>query len=464
MAKYVKTEQGYQGIETTVVPVVNQEIVTTVPPMVGEKMDKNNPVGTGSFSMGRKPGSVIGASSHAEGLSTTASGSYSHAEGSGTIASGSYSHAEGHMTTASGDRSHAEGYTTTASGIYSHAEGVSTIASGESSHAEGWSTTAGSQYQHVQGRYNVVDSQHKYANIVGNGTSASARSNAHTLDWNGVPWFKGRPQFGGTAQNQGSQTVMANGDKEIILASTTTDSTKKFKITVDDDYNVSATNTSDSVSKTLATTEYVDSSVSKSNPLNITGASVGQIAKITAVDDSGKPTAWEAVDMPSGGGGSGWREVIDYTVDAEMSALTITTDKNGLPFNLREAVLFIEAVGNAETETFRFVVSTDQAVDVSWGSGTELFVVPGLASKMERQYYLARFIALGSATLPVTAMKTSTSNYVDNFMPDRVSNGESCGFNGKNAGNYTKIDQLKFVSYARILNAGARVRLWGVDA
>lgn len=33
--------------------------------------------------------------------------------------------------------------------------------------------------------------------------------------------------------------------------------------------------------------------------LNITGATVGQIAKITAVDDSGKPTAWEAVDMPN---------------------------------------------------------------------------------------------------------------------------------------------------------------------
>lgn len=173
-------------------------------------------------------------------------------------------------------------------------------------------------------------------------------------------------------------------------------------------------------------------------------------------------------EQPSGGGsgcgGGGWREVIDYNVDAEMSELTITTDKNGLPFNLREAVLFIEAVGNAETETVYSVVSTDQAVNVSWGSGTHLFTVPGLASKMERQYYLARFIALGSATLPVTAMITSKSNYVDIFMPDRVSNGESCGFNGKNAGNYTKIDQLKFVSYARILNAGARVRLWGVDA
>ena len=40
------------------------------------------------------------------------------------------------------------------------------------------------------------------------------------------------------------------------------------------------------------------------NALNITGATVGQIAKITAVDDSGKPTAWEAVDIPSGSGGA----------------------------------------------------------------------------------------------------------------------------------------------------------------
>ena len=38
----------------------------------------------------------------------------------------------------------------------------------------------------------------------------------------------------------------------------------------------------------------IDNSVS--NPLNITGATVGQIAKITAVDESGKPTSWEAVD------------------------------------------------------------------------------------------------------------------------------------------------------------------------
>ena len=225
MAKYVKTEQGYQEVEA-----VNSN-----------KMDKDNPVGTGSFSMGRKYGSVIGRDSHAEGYDTTASGPDSHAEGLNTTASNESSHAEGLGTTASGYGSHAEGNSTTASGSDSHAEGLGTTASGYGSHAEGNGTTASGKCQHVQGKYNVVDSQGKYAHIVGNGVSNTARSNAHTLDWNGVPWFQGRPQFGGTEMDNGSQTVMANGDKEIILASSTADSTKKFKITVDDNGTLSAT-------------------------------------------------------------------------------------------------------------------------------------------------------------------------------------------------------------------------------
>ena len=39
--------------------------------------------------------------------------------------------------------------------------------------------------------------------------------------------------------------------------------------------------------------------------MGITGATVGQIAKITAVDASGKPTAWGAVNMPSDGASEG---------------------------------------------------------------------------------------------------------------------------------------------------------------
>lgn len=93
-------------------------------------------------------------------------------------------------------------------------------------------------YSHVQGQYNIEDTADKYAHIVGNGRSNIRRGNAHTLDWNGVAWYQGRPQFGGTAQDDGAQTVMANGDTEITLKSS---GGKEFKITVSDDGVLSAT-------------------------------------------------------------------------------------------------------------------------------------------------------------------------------------------------------------------------------
>ena len=198
---------------------------------------------------------AYGRASHAEGYRTTASGDFSHAEGNGTNASSDSAHAEGYSTKASGLESHAEGMGTTASGRYSHAEGDwttasgwcshaegnKTTASGSRSHAEGDGTTASSDDSHVQGKYNIEDKGGKYAHIVGNGKYDDKRSNAHTLDWAGVPWFQGRPQFGGNAQDDGSQSVVANGDKEFILASSTEGSTKKFKITVDDSGVLTAT-------------------------------------------------------------------------------------------------------------------------------------------------------------------------------------------------------------------------------
>ena len=254
---------------------------------ISTKMDANNPVGTGSFSMNRKAGTVVGVKSHAEGDSTTASGNDSHAEG--------------FNTRASGDKSHAEGLRTIASGDYSHAEGNYSTASGSSSHAEGYLTTASGTNSHVQGKYNIEDNSNVYADIIGNGTSDTARSNAATVDWNGNAWFAGDVYTGST----------------------------------------SGTNKDDG-SKKLATEEYVNSSIAAGGTdisLGLTSAAVGQIIKVKAVDESGKPTAWEAADMPSG---DRWElinaiEIPDGT--EETNALTISADKNGNAFSLKKARL-----------------------------------------------------------------------------------------------------------------------------
>ena len=146
-----------------------------------------------------------------------ASGYFSHAEGCDTIASGGRSHAEGNFTTASGQYAHSEGHSTTASGQSAHAEGSYTTASGINSHAEGYRTITSGKNQHVQGAYNIDDididgkALNTYAHIVGNGTSNTKRSNAHTVDWNGNAWFSGDVYVGST-----SGTNRDDGSKKLV--------------------------------------------------------------------------------------------------------------------------------------------------------------------------------------------------------------------------------------------------------
>jgi hypothetical protein len=197
---------------------------------------------------------AIGASSHAEGAASHAEGYASHAEGFDTKATGYSSHAEGRYTNAKGDGSHAEGFDTKATGHSSHAEGGYTKAEGYASHAEGYYTHALSRSQHVQGEYNIPDPEYnvddpeqrgKYVHIVGNGDAYNNRSNAHTLDWNGVGWYQGGLQIGGNAQDDGAKNVLVEGDA--IPAPQT--------------------------------------------------ATVGQTLVVKAVDENGKPTEWELINL-----------------------------------------------------------------------------------------------------------------------------------------------------------------------
>lgn len=63
--------------------------------------------------------------------------------------------------------------------------------------------------------------------------------------------------------------------------------------------------------------------------LGLTSAAVGQIAKISAVDANGVPTAWEPVDMPSGGG-SNWVKVYDgsNTIAEAVSSFEVNLSKS----------------------------------------------------------------------------------------------------------------------------------------
>ena len=175
-----------------------------------------------------------GTASHAEGTSTIAIGDFSHTEGSGTKAYKPACHAEGGSTiageipkgeevpivypetevdpetfvpetggsgsgtgggTSSQERDwgcHSEGLNTRALAMAAHSEGEMTIADKYASHAEGIGTIAHTIAQHVQGVYNKIDNSQKYLHIVGNGKNDKKRSNAHTIDWDGNAWFRGK--------------------------------------------------------------------------------------------------------------------------------------------------------------------------------------------------------------------------------------------------------------------------------
>lgn len=82
--------------------------------------------------------------------------------------------------------------------------------------------------------------------------------------------------------------------------------------------------------------------------MDITGATVGQIAKITAVDDSGKPTAWEAVDMA---GGDEWEYIGTATTNEDVAKMFLTVDKDNNPYSLKKFRMVGKLYGNAASDS-----------------------------------------------------------------------------------------------------------------
>lgn len=90
-----------------------------------------------------------------------------------------------------------------------------------------------------------------------------------------------------------------------------------------------------------AVSEYLTEHPIDDVSLGLTSAMVGQIIKVKAVDESGKPTEWQTVDMPSGGGET-WELIKTVEIAegaAETTALTVNTDEDGNAFALKKARL-----------------------------------------------------------------------------------------------------------------------------
>nr|DAF86457.1 MAG TPA: hypothetical protein [Siphoviridae sp. ctCNm48] len=69
--------------------------------------------------------------------------------------------------------------------------------------------------------------------------------------------------------------------------------------------------------------------------MDVTGATVGQIAKISEVDDSGVPTAWEPADMPGGGGEKSWTKIIDVEITERTHSFIADNLGGATEFHIR---------------------------------------------------------------------------------------------------------------------------------
>ena len=113
--------------------------------------------------------------------------------GTGNSSNGYASHVEGASNRMSAKYAHAEGAYNENYGYACHVEGRGNIADGGRGSSNG-------KPQHVEGQYNVQDGTQTYAHIVGNGTSKSDRSNAHTLNYDGTAWYANAVKVGGTSE------------------------------------------------------------------------------------------------------------------------------------------------------------------------------------------------------------------------------------------------------------------------
>jgi len=121
-------------------------------------------------------------------------------------ATNNYAHAGGYNSHATGDCSFSQGANVTASGDYSASLCYDNTASNAQAVAIGTGNTANGANMLKFGKYSITETpapaagvEGTYVEVVGNGTSASARSNARTLDWSGNEMLAGNLTLGGTS-------------------------------------------------------------------------------------------------------------------------------------------------------------------------------------------------------------------------------------------------------------------------
>lgn len=209
--------------------------------------------------------------------------------------------------------------------------------------------------------------------------------------------------------------------------------------------------------------------------LGITGAAVGQIARITAVDSDGKPTAWEPVDMASGGGENALRLVVDTTTTEDVKTILLTEDMDGNPMSLKEVIFEINlsaASGTATgiisigeyrlvggVETYQYLWYGGKGVPIKtskvdyWGEISQHNEKSGLYAILKKKLCQKQY--------------SNDSSNSDGGTYQRMALGNQSGaYAGDMYYIHETIDSIFLASNSDtvLIPTGTKIKIWGVDA
>lgn len=192
--------------------------------------------------------------------------------------------------------------------------------------------------------------------------------------------------------------------------------------------------------------------------LGISGAQVGQIAKITAVDAQGKPTAWEPVDMASGGERE-WVEIGEVTTTedtTEKMIMKFSQDVHGNPLSLKGVLIIGKPIFSDTNKHQCMLVCNDSKYG---GNANYLLYEQILRNNQTFTVYSEFLRADGLNSVAVTA-----------FNSGNVKQNGGCGtsVNTWSPGNDTSLQfPMRGVVFTILdtgLLAGSNFKFWGVNA
>lgn len=200
--------------------------------------------------------------------------------------------------------------------------------------------------------------------------------------------------------------------------------------------------------------------------MDITGATVGQIAKISAVDENGKPTAWVPVDMSGGGLLEEFELVFEDEITEDLGSYKRDVDQDGKPFALSEAAVVILTKPFTD-DTAESARALGLSKDARWGRTVSditgslkkgnIAMYDVVYAKVVNGYHMC--ITRGSS-INSTNIFGNIAIQTNRFFPVSFESKIEKPFALKNV-KYPVIDAVAIVGYtSKLIAAGTKIRLY----